>query len=85
MKPHIFKAAFAILALQSQSAATASASFLCVAGQLYKPDGSQVYVGHDACRNAKLFGASACVAGVAYYAKGQSMYVGADACKNAKL
>jgi hypothetical protein len=76
---------FLLLTLWFQLPAYSEPSFLCISGQLYKPDGTQVYVGHNACASAKIFGSSACVAGIAYFGQGQSAYVGADACKNAKL
>jgi hypothetical protein len=58
--------------------------FVCVAGVLYKPDGSETYVGAGACETAKVFGRIACVAGTIWLADGRSTYVGVDACKTAK-
>ncbi len=60
-------------------------SYMCVSGVLYKPDGSEIYVGRDACASAQIFGSLACVGGSVYLAKGQATYVGADACRTARL
>jgi hypothetical protein len=59
--------------------------FVCASGVLYKPDGSEIYVGAGACETAKLFGRIACVAGTVWFADGRSTYVGADGCKTAKV
>jgi len=60
-------------------------SYMCVSGVLYKPDGSEIYVGRDACASAKIFGSLACVGGSIYLAKGQATYVGVGACRTARL
>lgn len=59
--------------------------FLCISGTLYKPDGTETYVGSGACASAKMFASMACVAGTVYQENGQSRYLGVDACQNAKM
>ena len=73
-----------VVGLFAQATAEAG-EFICVSGTLYKPDGSEVYVGLDACESAKIFGKVACVGGSVHLANGSSVYVGEGSCRNVKV
>jgi hypothetical protein len=62
-----------------------AAGFACAGSWLFKPDGSQHYVGAGKCKTAKMSGAFACVDGTLYFAEGQSVYAGQNACAAAVL
>lgn len=65
--------------------ARGSESFVCAGDTLYKPDGSYVYVGFDACEKAKVLDQLACVNGSLYFANGGTYYLGSSACDNARV
>lgn len=56
-------------------------NYLCIKNSLYKPDGTDVFVGSNACNSAKLGGGYACVAGSLYKPDSTDVFVGSNACR----
>lgn len=65
--------------------ANAAAGYVCVSGDLYKPNGSKEFVGSSACANAKLGNGYACVNGSLYLPNSTQIFVGSSDCANANF